>query len=135
MVLIVRDKDPSRSTLEDRSMVMITFGAATAAAGGGGGGIASSLVAGGGMGIATAMGKSSPSTLYSIGGAVGGLAVVVDVGDEARRGVCGSGALPGLHRKFIKYIICVVARIVFYQLRVLSHLLDCHPTIAIAGGG
>ena len=108
MVIIVRDKDPSRRTLVDRSMVVVTlFGDAAAAADdGGGAGISSSVVmvglvdvvdGGGGTGIATAMGKSSSSALYSIGGAVG----------DDDRVVCGSVGLVVLGLKWKLFIFSI----------------------------
>ncbi len=106
MVIIVRDKDPSRRTLVDRSMVVVTlFGdAAAATADGGGAGISSSVVmvglvvdGGGGTGIATAMGKSSSSALYSIGGAVG----------DDDRVVCGSVGLVVLGLKWKLFIFSI----------------------------
>jgi hypothetical protein len=106
VVIIVRDKDPSRRTLVDRSMVVVTlFGdAAAATADGGGAGISSSVVmvglvvdGGGGTGIATAMGKSSSSALYSIGGAVG----------DDDRVVCGSVGLVVLGLKWKLFIFSI----------------------------
>ena len=106
MVIIVRDKDPSRRTLVDRSMVVVTlFGdAAAATADGGGAGISSSVVmvglvvdGGGGTGIATAMGKSSSSALYSIGGTVG----------DDDRVVCGSVGLVVLGLKWKLFIFSI----------------------------